>query len=106
MYIKIIKCSNENFWYSNLINKEFEIVEYDDLHKEYIVSNIDGTNKTKGSIKAEDAIEIEDINEGFRFLVEKKITQDEIFAKMLIELQVSLKEKEKQIEDLQKIINT
>lgn len=62
MFIKVIKCSNENYWYDNYIGKEFETISIDEEMDAYIVDNIDGTGKSMGNIFFEDCEVIDEIS--------------------------------------------
>lgn len=62
MFVKIIKCSSENYWYRDLVGKEFEIEKIDKNSNSYIVENIDGKNTMMGSLFFEDCEEIQDIS--------------------------------------------
>ncbi len=63
MYIKIIKCSNESYWYSNYIGKVCKTIFYDDNSSSYVVDNIDGAGKMMGSIFEGDYEEVTEFNE-------------------------------------------
>lgn len=50
MYIKIINCSRDDYWYKDKVDVVFKVKFYDESSKSYVVDNIDGTGNTMGSV--------------------------------------------------------
>ena len=63
MYIKVIKCSDESYWYNDYIGKIFEPKFWDDISQSHVVDNIDGTGNVMGSIFEGDFEVVEDFDE-------------------------------------------
>ena len=67
MFIRIIDSSLTTYWYDGLVGKEFEVLKYDEINKEYVVKNING-NGDMGSVMSFDCIEVETIFEADKFI--------------------------------------
>ena len=67
MYIKVLQCSKDTYWYKDLIGTVFEVKFRDDGTESYVVDNIDGLG-TLGSIYDGDYEEVEEVGEETLFL--------------------------------------
>ena len=56
------------YWYGSYIGKIFDTKFYDEPSSSYVVDNIDGTNKTMGSIFDGDYEEVTDFNKEDLFI--------------------------------------
>lgn len=63
MFIKVLKCSNSEYWYNSHMGKVFEPIKYDNDSQSYIIDDIDGTKTMMGSIFLEDCEEVVEFNE-------------------------------------------
>lgn len=68
MYIKIVKCSNEEYWYKKYVGKVFEPSFFDTVSNSYVVEKIDGTPNTMGSIFEGDFEEVSQFDESEIFV--------------------------------------
>ncbi len=68
MYIKVIKCSDESYWYNDYIGKVFEPKFWDDISKSYVIDNIDGSFNVMGSIFDGDYEEVYEFHEDELFI--------------------------------------
>lgn len=62
MYIKVLQCSNEEFWYKNYVGTTFEVKFRDEDTKSYVIDNIDSFG-SMGSIFDGDYEIIEEVDE-------------------------------------------
>ena len=50
MYIRIINCSDETYWYNEHVGKVCKVLFIDEPTSAYVIDNIDGTGDTLGSV--------------------------------------------------------
>lgn len=68
MYIKVINCSDDTYWYKEYIGKVFIPKFIDEPTEAYVIDNIDGTGNTMGSIFPGDFEEVIDFSEDDLFI--------------------------------------
>lgn len=79
MYIKIINCTRDDYWYKDMIGTVFEVKFYDEPSRSYVVDNIDGTGNTMGSIFKGDYEIVDDYEDHELFIPpEPPKTEEEI----------------------------
>ncbi len=68
MYIKVTRCSDDEYWYYPYIGKVFYTKFYDDASSSYVVDNIDGSFNVMGSIFDGDYEEVSEFHEDELFI--------------------------------------
>ncbi len=93
MYIKVLKCSNNEYWYRPHIGKVFDVKFYDESSSSYVVDNIDGTHNVMGSIFDGDYEEISNFSKEDLFVPPpKKKTEEQLLREELEMTQLVLNE--------------
>ena len=62
MFIKVLQCSKDAYWYKDLVGTTFEVKFRDEGTQSYVVDNIDGLG-TLGSIFDGDYEEVEEVSD-------------------------------------------